>query len=639
MKLNPLCAVRPSAVLISAGYFLASGALAQQAAPTVSNDATNVYYSIPYTGTPTWVRVYLDTDQNASTGFSYGSYGIGAEYLVESGRLYRYSGSNGAWGWTFVKDVPFALSSGTAKVSVARADLKSPSALNLLTQTTPPDQFSGKITQVLSATTTAPAPTTTTPTTPTTPTTTTPTTPTTTTPTTPTTTTPTTTPTTPTTTTPTTPTTSSTPAATTSVSYAASTATITNPERGFFNQAGCNSTLSQSTLANYRASGITMVRCYFDMGAYVSTPLGQNQLNLIQTQMDNLRAAGLKAVIRFTYNYSSSNTDAALPMMLSHMDQLKPYLDKNKDVIATIEGGFIGSYGEGDNSANYGQTGRLSAQNWADRKTIATKLLQVVPAERMVTLHMPLEKTTFDGSAALTAAEAFNGSAKARHGHSNDCFLSTPTDWGTYTNTGSEYPYMQADTAYSAMGGETCKLNAPRTDCPTALSELAMFHWSYLNNGYNTDVLNSWRSQGCYTQVQQKLGYRFALQSGSYSMSGKPGGAFTANLTIQNQGWAAPFNGRDVELVFRNTTTSALYRVKLNADPRKWLAGQTVNVSENVTLPADMVKGNYALYLNLPDPMPTLRNRPEYAIQLANTSVWEASSGFNNLNHTVSIAP
>jgi hypothetical protein len=421
------------------------------------------------------------------------------------------------------------------------------------------------------------------------------------------------------------------------VPYAASTATIANPERGFFNQAGCNSTLSQGTLANYRASGNTLVRCYFDLGAYVSTPIAQSQLNLIQTQMDNLRAAGMKVVIRFTYNYSSSNVDAALPQMLSHMDQLAPYLQKNKDVIAIIEGGFIGSYGEGDNSANYGQTDRLSAQNWADRKTIAAKQLQIVPAERMVAVHMPLEKMTFDGNTAITAGEAFNGSAKARHSHSNDCFLSTPNDWGTYTNISTEYPYMQADTVYTAMGGETCKLNAPRTDCPNALSELAMFHWSYLNIGYNADVLKSWRIQACFTQIQQNLGYRFVLENGSYSMNGKPGGAFAVNFRVQNQGWAATFNARDVELVFRNTSNGTLYRSRLNTDPRHWLAGKVVNVSQTITLPADMIKGKYSLLLNLPDPMPSLRNRPEYAIQLANINAWEARTGFNHLNHTVMI--
>jgi hypothetical protein len=52
-----------------------------------------------------------------------------------------------------------------------------------------------------------------------------------------------------------------------------------------------------------------------------------------------------------------------------------------------------------------------------------------------------------------------------------------------------------------------------------------------------------------------------------------------------------------------------------------------------------MPKGNYAVLLNLPDPMASLRDRPEYSIQLANTNAWEASTGYNSLNHTVSVNP
>ncbi|WP_425260027.1 DUF4832 domain-containing protein [Massilia luteola] len=44
--------------------------------------------------------------------------------------------------------------------------------------------------------------------------------------------------------------------------------------------------------------------------------------------------------------------------------------------------------------------------------------------------------------------------------------------------------------------------------------------------------------------------------------------------------WAAPFNGRNVELVFRNSATGALYRVQLAKDPRRWQAGQTVTIGK-----------------------------------------------------------
>jgi hypothetical protein len=89
----------------------------------------------------------------------------------------------------------------------------------------------------------------------------------------------------------------------------------------------------------------------------------------------------------------------------------------------------------------------------------------------------------------------------------------------------------------------------------------------------------------------------------------------------------------------RNTASGSLHRFKLNTDPRRWMPGETATINENVTLPADLPKGSYAVLLHLPDSSASLRNRPEFAIQLANNNVWEASTGFNNLNHTVGVAP
>jgi hypothetical protein len=189
------------------------------------------------------------------------------------------------------------------------------------------------------------------------------------------------------------------------------------------------------------------------------------------------------------------------------------------------------------------------------------------------------------------------------------------------------------------MGGETCNYSPPRSDCPTALKELQMFHWSYLNAGFQQDVVDSWRSQGCFNEIKQKLGYRFVLQSGFFSTLAIPGGEFSVRFTLRNEGWAAPYNRRDVELVLRNLTDGALYRFNLNVDPRRWLPGQTAVVEQTISLSADMPAGSYTVLLNLPDPMPSLRNRSEYAIQLANDDIWEADTGFNKLHHIVAIDP
>ena len=126
-------------------------------APSATSDATNVYYKIPFSGTPTWVRVFLDTDRNAGTGFSFGS--IGASHLVENGNLYRYTGTGGSnWAWTFVKTVGYTLGTTSADIRIARADLGSPAGINLVTNTELPVQNSSVISQTLSSTAPAPAP-------------------------------------------------------------------------------------------------------------------------------------------------------------------------------------------------------------------------------------------------------------------------------------------------------------------------------------------------------------------------------------------------------------------------------------------------------------------------------------------------
>jgi hypothetical protein len=263
----------------------------------------------------------------------------------------------------------------------------------------------------------------------------------------------------------------------------------------------------------------------------------------------------------------------------------------------------------------------------------------VVPTDRMLQLRTPTFKRTLFGTTALAASEAYTGTARARVGHHNDCFVASANDMGTYNNIADDYAYLGADSAYVPVGGETCRVNAPRSDCPTTLAEMAKFHWSFVHMDYLQDVVDGWKAQGCFDTIKQKIGYRFALVSGAFSASGKPGGAFSVGFAVQNQGWSSPFNPRDVELVLRNTSTGAVFRAKLATDPRRWQPGQTTTVSETVVLPADMPGGTYALLLNLPDPTPSLRSRPEYAIQLANSNVWEASSGFNNLNRSVLIAP
>ena len=106
----------------------------------------------------------------------------------------------------------------------------------------------------------------------------------------------------------------------------------------------------------------------------------------------------------------------------------------------------------------------------------------------------------------VTADTAHGSSSLARTAHHNDCFLASDSDHGTFVDRAVEVPYLSRDTRWVAMGGESCKHNPPRSDCPTALQELALFHFTFLDSLHHVDVLGAWKAQGCMPDIQHRLG-------------------------------------------------------------------------------------------------------------------------------------
>jgi hypothetical protein len=427
-------------------------------------------------------------------------------------------------------------------------------------------------------------------------------------------------------------------AANTTVTYSGDSTNFANPERGLFKfPSECDKTpFTVATLQSYRSQGISLVMCMFYLAGFTNSAIDQATLTKLQNQFAAARAAGVKLVLRFAYTSDTGGADATKARVLAHLDQLAPYLSSNADVIYVVQAGFIGAWGEWYYTQNFGNAGTVSAQNWADRKAVVDKILSVLPSNRMVQLRTPKFKRTLYSTAALPPAQAYNGSTLARLGHHNDCFLASPDDFGTYENTSVEYPYLQAETASVVMGGETCATNPPRSSCPTALSELSGFHWSYLNTDYHPDVIAGWNSGGCLPEISRRLGYRFTLKTGTYPTTARRGTAFPIQFTVANEGFAAPVNPRPLEVVLRNTSTGALYRTTLTTDPRRWAAGTTSTVTATITVPTSAPAGSYSVLLNLPDPQ--LSSRTEYSIRLANSGTWESGTGFNSLLHTLTVS-
>lgn len=187
------------------------------------------------------------------------------------------------------------------------------------------------------------------------------------------------------------------------------------------------------------------------------------------------------------------------------------------------------------------------------------------------------------------------------------------------------------------MGGETCGVFLPRSGCTSALDEMQRFHYSYLNSGYHEDVIAGFKTNGCYYTIQNRIGYRFELINFTYPSTASLSSAFTISFTINNSGFASPFNKRVVYLVFRNAINSYEYSVALKTDIRLWASSAQTKVSESIQLPFGILTGKYSVYLSFPDSSQSISKRPEYSIRLANNGLWETATGYNSLQVTMTV--
>lgn len=424
-------------------------------------------------------------------------------------------------------------------------------------------------------------------------------------------------------------------------------ASVANPERGFFHFTSVRSSksynqLDVSKLLNYRNEGITLIFRNFILDGHVDDYLTASFLKGMETDFSLLRQCGLKAVIRFCYTEKSNPPygDASLEWMLKHIQQLEPILRNNSDVIFVVQAGFIGAWGEWFYTDHFASSpGVVLPQHWEMRKQLVYALLDALPEYRQVELRTPIYKwKMLDNDTIPVSVEiAYSAAPKARLGHHNDCFLASPDDVGTYQNIPVEKNYLERDSRFTSVTGETCGVCSPCSDCSNTLAEMVRFHWSAINLDYHPTVINGWKVQGCFQTIEKKLGYQYRLINSEIQEKAKPGGALNIRLKLLNEGFSNPVNPRKVYLVLRNNISGNTYSLNVPGDFRLWPLNDTISLNLTAGLPSQIPTGKYEVLLSMPDFDLSLRENPLFSIRLANVDTWEAATGFNNLLTSVDV--
>ena len=405
---------------------------------------------------------------------------------------------------------------------------------------------------------------------------------------------------------------------------------VINPERGFYYPytfSSSSKSLSTSEVKSKRKAGHTILFTQYRLDKWMTSDLPDDLISSMQKTFDALREGGAKCILRFCYKQNNSESskpwDAEEKWVMRHIEQVKPLLQKNEDVILVYQAGYIGVWGEWYFTDHYIMEPE-TPEDYLPRKRVLDAMLDALPPSRQVAVRTPDFKMMMYGLSladTLTSTTAHNGEKLSRIGGYNDCFGASEDDSGTYVGKDAR-KFWNGDTRYTFMGGETCEVSA-YCECPVSLSDMEKYHWTYLNIDYNEDVLRLWKKSECYDEIARRLGYRIVMESVRYPINIQAGKPFNLTLNFRNDGFAAFQNPREAKLVFmaENGEKSIF---DLGSDPRTWHPG-SYSLKTTLTLPA--AKGT--LFLHLADPL--LPDQADFSAALANQDVWDASTGYNKL--------
>jgi hypothetical protein len=388
---------------------------------------------------------------------------------------------------------------------------------------------------------------------------------------------------------------------------------VPNPERGWFLPVDI---LRDRDFRGATAAQTTLLFSYVRLDAHRRERLPKWVLKNLGYGLDAVKDAHLKVVLRFTYNFGPAGPeakDAPRRWILRHIAQLGPVLRAHSEVVAAVQAGFIGAWGEW-HSSTHGLDRKRSAKREvleAERDAFPGQLMVRYPADARALDLVSDDRTVGDDS--------LQGSI----GIHQDCFLaSEPDDRGTWGRDGSAVVADKALAAdagrYAVAGGETCDVSS-RTTCETAVAEMEQMHFTFLNEEFDPDALA--QLAACKDEITQLLGYRLQLRTAEW-----PGAlSHTATrlrvrLSLRNVGFASPYSARRAWLVLK--CGADVQRLALESDPRSWDPGEhQIDETLAIRRPAKSASA-CRLGLALPDEHPELAYDPAYAIRLASSTTW-----------------
>ncbi|MDR1121869.1 MAG: DUF4832 domain-containing protein [Dysgonamonadaceae bacterium] len=385
--------------------------------------------------------------------------------------------------------------------------------------------------------------------------------------------------------------------------------------------------------ADFQSLGdsISLTQLYIYLTSFWDKPISQNGLNNIQLLFDGLRAHNVKAVLRFAYSRDDgrigdghSGQNPGYTRTMGHLDQLKPLIQSNMDVISIVEAGLIGTWGE--------WTPGYSSD---DNCRIAKKLFSFFPENYgMVVRYNNIKENL---KSFLTNEEML------RIGFANDYFTTGLKNCGSsdYCMYDANYNKVKDESFTFYMRGEIPYNEGPPwgfdilMNPDDVLQVLKDHHYTTLDITQNfADNITHWKTvkvtpqqlqkkhifyqeeyfnneqgervpRSFYQFVRDHLGYRLnLLKTSSLQVAN---GNLSYDLKLTNTGFATLHNPKTAYLVLINEAGQVTKEIELsNVNPKDWQPFAKANPDELQihtiagTVPLELT-GNYRVGIWIKD--------------------------------------
>ena len=429
----------------------------------------------------------------------------------------------------------------------------------------------------------------------------------------------------------------------------------------------------------YASDSVSLVQTYFYLTGAVGKKLTEEDFNTMSIFFDKLRETGKKAVLRFAYETQFMGRAAVGPTLediLCHTEQLRPFLEANKDVIQVVQAGMIGAWGEWHSSVHGLERSDKT------KRTILEHICRMTPQGRAVQIRVPEYKNLIDPDSADYYRISFH----------DDFIVIDPHRWDGGMSEGTPaYEQIVAESPYLPVDGElpwgTWSMNqdpdnpeagwiidGPQTARRlfkqhfTSLSAIhnykekgapdkySMMYWKEtpiteaflkenkmpVSDGYFRNQDGTPAERTVFDYIRDHLGYRIELQE----LSVKEG---NIRLSLINRGFSTLFNEHPVYFVLMDENGNVCHTQLTDADVHDWQPYRPEDpeckpLTHTVTAKLetkDLKAETYRLGLWIPDGSDRLKYDPRYAIRCANSDVeWKLSAdGKQGINILTTIKP